>query len=474
MGTPIRTAARETRRLDAWTTRARTATCSSACWRIQNGLINQVQLVSAFQAWTLQKDRPLADHLVGSGALDAGQCGVVEAMVGLHLKRHGGSPAQSLAALPAASAAQRTLAHVDDPDLAASLAGLPGVGASSSLPASGPSASISGLPPAAVWAVRAQRRAISTRIVLHDTDPGGSDGERREGGQAGRYQLLGEIARGGMGSVLKCRDHDLGRDVALKVLLERHCDQTNLVDRFLEEAQICGQLQHPGVVPVYDLGTLADRRPFFAMKLVKGQTLADLLAKRSSPAADLPRFLSIFSAICQTMAYAHSRGVIHRDLKPSNVMVGPFGEVQVMDWGLAKVLPKDGAQKEAATRPANQTVVATLRRDGDTDLSQAGSAMGTPAYMAPEQARGETESIDRRADVFALGSILCEILTGAPVFAGERSIEIVRAAGRADTAGALVRLERCCATWSSLPWPATVWLPRPATGRPMQGWSPGA
>ncbi len=413
---------------------------------LQNGLIDQVQLVSAFQAWTLQKDRPLADHLVGSGALDAGQCGVVEAMVGLHLKRHGGSPAQSLAALPAASAAQRTLAHVDDPDLAASLAGLPGVGAL--LESAGERTLGVDLGPAASGGLGgsgAERRAISTRIVLHDTDPGGSDGERREGGQAGRYQLLGEIARGGMGSVLKCRDHDLGRDVALKVLLERHCDQTDLVDRFLEEAQICGQLQHPGVVPVYDLGTLADRRPFFAMKLVKGQTLADLLAKRSSPAADLPRFLSIFSAICQTMAYAHSRGVIHRDLKPSNVMVGPFGEVQVMDWGLAKVLPKDGAQKEAATRPANQTVVATLRRDGDTDLSQAGSAMGTPAYMAPEQARGETESIDRRADVFALGSILCEILTGAPVFAGERSIEIVRAAGRADTAGALVRLERCCA-----------------------------
>ena len=145
-----------------------------------------------------------------------------------------------------------------------------------------------------------------------------------------------------MGAVLKGRDPDLGRDVAIKVLREDLRDNGDLVRRFVEEAQIGGQLQHPGVVPIYELGTFADQRPYFSMKLVKGQTLADLLAARSGPADDLPRFLSIFAAIAQTMAYAHTRGVIHRDLKPSNVMVGSFGEVQVMDWGLAKVLPRGG------------------------------------------------------------------------------------------------------------------------------------
>ncbi len=259
----------------------------------------------------------------------------------------------------------------------------------------------------------------------------------------GRYQLLGEIGHGGMGAVFKGRDPDLGRDLAVKILLEEHQDTPDLVRRFIEEAQIGGQLQHPGIVPVYELGSFSDRRPYFTMKLVKGRTLATLMKDRVDPAHDLPRFLGIFEQVCQTMAYAHARGVIHRDLKPSNVMVGAFGEVQVMDWGLAKVLPKDGPKKDVVAHPANETVVATVRAKGESDLSQAGSVLGTPAYMAPEQARGEMEAIDRRSDVFALGSILCEILTGAPAFAGGSSAEIIRSARRADTAAALVRLERC-------------------------------
>src|SRR6478736_10105848 len=157
-----------------------------------------------------------------------------------------------------------------------------------------------------------------------------------------RYRIDGEIARGGMGAVLMGRDPDLGRDVAIKVLRDDLGGRPEMVRRFVEEAQIGGQLQHPGIVPIYELGTFADRRPFFSMKLVRGQTLAELLADRPSPEAELPRFLSIFEAIAQTMAYAHTRGVIHRDLKPSNVMVGSFGEVQLMDWGLARVLPRGG------------------------------------------------------------------------------------------------------------------------------------
>ena len=261
-----------------------------------------------------------------------------------------------------------------------------------------------------------------------------------------RYQLFGEIARGGMGAILKGRDVDLGRDVAIKVLLESHRDKPDLIKRFVEEAQVGGQLQHPGIVPVYELGAFADRRPYFSMKLVKGRTLAELLGARESAADDLPRFLSLFESIAQTMAYAHARGVIHRDLKPSNVMVGSFGEVQVMDWGLAKVLPRVGADEDAAV-PARErdlpaSIIRTARSGSDADASQAGSVLGTPGYMAPEQARGEIDELDERADVFGLGSILCEMLTGLPAIAEGDSGERLRRSARGELAGAFDRIEK--------------------------------
>ncbi len=281
-------------------------------------------------------------------------------------------------------------------------------------------------------------------------------------GSWGRYQLQGEIARGGMGAVIKGRDVDLGRDLAIKVLLESHRRNPQVVRRFVEEAQIGGQLQHPGIVPVYELGTCADRRPYFAMKLVKGRTLASLLQARavrpvSSPAGirpptdalpaydDLPRFLSIFEAVCRTMAYAHARGVIHRDLKPSNIMVGSFGEVQVMDWGLAKILARGGVADEAAAgaEPLGETVIMTVRSgpSGSGSESQAGSVLGTPAYMAPEQARGNVERLDERTDVFGLGAILGEVLTGRQPYAGATPEEVRARAAQGDLADALGRLE---------------------------------
>jgi serine/threonine-protein kinase len=265
------------------------------------------------------------------------------------------------------------------------------------------------------------------------------------GDRSGRLQLLGEIARGGMGAVLKGRDPDLGRDLAVKVLLESHRDKPALIRRFIEEAQIGGQLQHPGIVPIYELGTFADRRPYFAMKLVKGRTLSSLLDERPEPAHELLRFLAIFESVCQTIAYAHSRGVIHRDLKPSNIIVGSFGEVQVMDWGLAKVLPQGGATDDASAGKTRSpdTMIATARSGSDSDLSQAGSVLGTPSYMAPEQARGEIDRLDERCDVFALGSILCEILTGEPAFTGRSSGEIQRKASRGDLTQSAGRLDSC-------------------------------
>jgi eukaryotic-like serine/threonine-protein kinase len=266
-------------------------------------------------------------------------------------------------------------------------------------------------------------------------------------GEPVRYHLLGEIARGGMGAILKGRDTDLGRDLAVKVLLEKHRDRPEMVRRFVEEAQIGGQLQHPGIVPVYEIGQFTDGRLYIAMKLVKGRNLAALLEARRDPEENRPRFLSIFEQVCQTMAYAHVRGVVHRDLKPSNVMVGDFGEVQVMDWGLAKVLDQGGvADEERARRSRNDSsAIRTVRTGSDAAESEVGSILGTPAYMAPEQARGELDTVDERADVFGLGSILCEILTGHPAYEGRTSVELYSKAERADLTGILARLDACSA-----------------------------
>jgi eukaryotic-like serine/threonine-protein kinase len=267
----------------------------------------------------------------------------------------------------------------------------------------------------------------------------------------GRYQLQGEIARGGMGAVLRGRDMDLGRDLAVKVLLEKHAHRPAVARRFIEEAQIGGQLQHPGVVPVYDIGRFGER-PFFTMKLLKGQTLGALLGDRTDPAADRPRFLAIALQVAQPLAYAHAKGVIHRDLKPSNVMVGAFGEVQVMDWGLAKVLAEGGiADEERASRlhhePEDVTTIRTARSSGSTGSfgseTEAGSLLGTPAYMPPEQAIGDVANLDRRCDVFGLGAILCEILTGKPPYVGRSAEEVRRKAANGDLADAMARLDSC-------------------------------
>ncbi len=260
--------------------------------------------------------------------------------------------------------------------------------------------------------------------------------------RSGKYQLQGEIARGGVGVVLKGHDTDLGRDVAMKMVREEHRDNPDVLQRFVEEAQIGGQLQHPGIVPVYDLG-LQEGRPFFTMKLIKGRTLASLIEERKEGRR---RLLAIFEAVCQTMAYAHTRGVIHRDLKPANVMVGAFGEVHVVDWGMGKVLKSGGIEDERRARDARQTVVATVRSSGEQgsvgSQSMVGSVMGTPAYMPPEQAMGEIEQMDERSDVFSLGGILAEILTGQPPYAGGGS-DLIQRAARGDLEPCRGRLAAC-------------------------------
>lgn len=250
------------------------------------------------------------------------------------------------------------------------------------------------------------------------------------------FHIVDEIGRGGMGVVYRARDTSIHRDVAIKVLQEEHDAESRSSTRFIEEAQITGQLQHPGVPAVHQVGKLADGRPYLAMKLIKGQTLDALLKNRNAST----NWLSIFEAICQAVGYAHAHRVIHRDLKPSNIMVGNFGEVQVMDWGLAKVLSNTPTKPDPDQEPDFYSTEIRSPRDSDTRF---GSVLGTAAYMSPEQASGESDRVDQRSDVFSLGAILCVILTGKPPYVAKDMKALLRSAVRCQTVEAFTRLDAC-------------------------------
>jgi eukaryotic-like serine/threonine-protein kinase len=277
----------------------------------------------------------------------------------------------------------------------------------------------------------------------------------------GRFRLEKAIARGGMGLIIEARDVELDRVVAIKLLLKQHQGKAHLHQQFTNEARITGRLQHPGIIPIYETGTSSDERPWFAMKLIRGKTLAELMTARTSPQDDLPRLLNIFEQICQTLSYTHSCGVIHLDIKPTNIMVGAFGEVHLMDWGLARTstdlcVPgsvQNGVQDRLPCSDSTMDSPSIASHDLTVEVP-AGAVWGTPAYMSPEQARGHCSDV--RSDVFGLGGMLCEILTGSPPYRGANFLDVCFKATTADLSeayrelidsgadGVLVRLAMKC------------------------------
>jgi serine/threonine protein kinase/formylglycine-generating enzyme required for sulfatase activity len=276
---------------------------------------------------------------------------------------------------------------------------------------------------------------VDPGVALEPAAPGDLTSEilqrlsSRPGG-FGRYRLQEEIAKGGQGVVLRVWDEDLHRHLAMKVLLGKSevvpGDQTPPVDsrslgRFLEEAQVTGQLDHPGIVPIHELGLDAGGRVYFTMKLVKGRTLKEIfeLVARGREGWTRTRALSVLLKVCEAMAYAHHKGVVHRDLKPANVMVGRFGEVFVMDWGLARVLGRADPIDLRIVPHGDSEVLRTLRAEGDSDsplVTMDGHVVGTPAYMSPEQAHGRMNEVGPPSDVYAAGAMLYHLLAGHPPY----------------------------------------------------------
>ena len=256
-------------------------------------------------------------------------------------------------------------------------------------------------------------------VLVHTIDRGGEPGDR--------YTLTRLHAKGGLGQVWVARDESLGRDVAFKEIQPRWVDEPAVWSRFLKEAQITGRLEHPGIVPVYELSHRpGTQQPFYTMRFVRGRTLSeavrgyhDKVKAGTAGPLDLQELLTAFIGVANAVAYAHSKGVIHRDLKGDNVVLGDYGEVIVLDWGLAKVL---GQADEAGPAAGS----AGSSEGTSPEATTAGQVLGTPAFMAPEQASGRIDLVGPKSDVHGLGAILYDILTGRPPFTGKDTVEVLR------------------------------------------------
>jgi serine/threonine-protein kinase len=354
---------------------------------VQMDFIRGEQLIAAMNDWVLAKGVPLSELLQQQGALAPEHRQLLDQLVAAHIRAHGDDLRCSLAAVTVPPTVHRELESVADSGLQGSL----------SATLERPLGTVDLQCPPAVQGIR--------------------------------YAVLRPHARGGLGVVSVARDAELSREVALKEIQAGHAEDVANRRRFVREAEITGALEHPGIVPVYGLGSYPDGRPYYAMRLIRGETLLEAAKKlhAGKPGYTLRGLLTRFVVVCNTVAYAHSRGVIHRDLKPANVMLGAYGETLVVDWGLAKVIGRSADRTLDELSSEGTLPVA----DSDDLATRAGTLLGTPAYMSPEQADGRLDLQGPATDVYGLGATLYALLTGRGPVEG------------CDTLDALDRARRC-------------------------------
>jgi serine/threonine-protein kinase len=367
---------------------------------LQMDFINRDGLIEAMHAWVLDKTKSLGEILLDRGALSRSDFDALETLVQRHLRRHGDDPKQSLAAVNDFGAVRDRLEQIADAELHASLAHVS----------------------------RTSREDQDACATVDRAVRGPTSAEDR-------FRVLRPHARGGLGEVSVALDVDLRRQVALKEIRAEHADEPDSRSRFLREAEITGNLEHPGIVPVYALGHYADGRPFYTMRLIKGDSLLDAIRRfheAESPGRNagermlaLRQLLGRFVAVCNAVAFGHARGVIHRDLKPANVMLGDYGETLVVDWGLAKAVGRaDGVAgaEEGTLRPIGARGLAP---------TAVGAVVGTPQFMAPEQAAGWLH-VGPAGDIYSLGATLYCLLRGQPPVDGPDLLTMLDKVQRGD------------------------------------------
>jgi serine/threonine-protein kinase len=380
---------------------------------LQMDFVSRDAVIGAVNAWVLDKKKPLGQLLVERNILREDTRQLLEALVEKHVELHGGDLEKSLASVGSVPFAIHELQQfVDEPisNLAPTLMPVrhpPSTDETDNGLCSAPSSdgeTLTARPP--VTAAPAAGSAPSS---------------------GPRFRVLRLHAQGGLGQVYLARDEELGREVALKEIQLQYADDPASQARFVLEGEVTGKLEHPGIVPVYGLGRYRDGRPYYAMRFIRGDSLQDVIHRfheshqavrePGQRAMDLRLLLRRFVDVCNAIAYAHSRGVLNRDIKPANVMLGQYGETLVLDWGLAKLV----GQTDVASSSVGGAAVDTLRSTAATACAhtQVGSAMGTPAYMSPEQAAGELNKLGQASDVYSLGATLYSLLTGKPPIEGK-------------------------------------------------------